>query len=72
MPTVRIEFAIPPDAQLLTRLLTRGLGLATATTSAAFFPHCEQRIRGASASRVVDQPTKRAPSRVLARARRPC
>jgi hypothetical protein len=27
--------------------LTRGLGLATATTSATFFPHCEQRIRGA-------------------------
>jgi hypothetical protein len=26
----------------------RGLGFATATTSAAFFPHCEQRSRGAS------------------------
>jgi hypothetical protein len=30
----------------------RGLGLATATTSAAFFPHLEHRIRG-GASRVV-------------------
>jgi hypothetical protein len=28
--------------------MPRGLGLATATTSAAFFPHCEQRIRCAS------------------------
>ena len=25
--------------------MPRGLGLATATTSAAFFPHLEQRIR---------------------------
>ena len=38
----------------------RGLGLATATTSAAFVPHFEQRSRGASALNVVDQPTKRA------------
>src|SRR6266404_5382740 len=31
-----------------------GLGLATATTSAAFLPHCEQRSRGAKALSVVD------------------
>jgi len=28
--------------------------LATATTSATFYPHCEQRIRVASAARVYD------------------
>jgi hypothetical protein len=38
----------------------RGLGLATATTSAAFFPHFEQRSRGARALSVLDQPTRRA------------
>jgi hypothetical protein len=38
----------------------RGLGLATATTSAAFFPHCEQRRRSASSLSVIDQPTRRA------------
>lgn len=37
-----------------------GPGLATATTSAAFFPHCEQRRRVAKASSVMDQPTRRA------------
>ena len=41
-------------------VLPRGLGLATAITSAAFFPHFEQRIRGASALSVIDQPTRRA------------
>ena len=40
--------------------MPRGLGLATATTSAAFFPHCEQRRRGATALSVVDQPARRA------------
>jgi hypothetical protein len=40
--------------------MPRGLGLATATTSAAFFPQCEQRIRCASPLRVADQPTRRA------------
>jgi hypothetical protein len=34
--------------------MPRGLGLATATTSAAFFPHFEQRIRCASSLRVID------------------
>jgi len=29
----------------------RGLGLATVTTSAAFFPHLEQRIRSRCATR---------------------
>jgi len=38
----------------------RGLGLATATTSAAFFPHFEQRSRGSRALSGIDQPTKRA------------
>src|ERR1700694_4978044 len=38
----------------------RGLGLATATTSAAFLPHCEQRSRGARALSVVVRPTRRA------------
>ena len=38
----------------------RSLGRATATASASFFPHCEQRSRGARAPSVVDQPTKRA------------
>ena len=38
----------------------RGLGLATATTSVAFFPHCEQRIRCASCLSVILQPTSRA------------
>jgi hypothetical protein len=38
----------------------RGLGLATATTSAAFLPHFEQRIRCASSLRVADQPMRRA------------
>jgi hypothetical protein len=33
---------------------------ATATTSAAFFPHLEQRIRGASSVSVTFQPTRRA------------
>jgi len=32
------------------------LGLATATTSAAFFPHCEPLSRDARASSVIDQP----------------
>jgi hypothetical protein len=32
----------------------RGLGLATATTSAPFFPHLEHRIRSASSLRVID------------------
>lgn len=40
--------------------MPRGLGLATATTSAVFFPHCEQRIRCASSLSVIDQPTRRA------------
>jgi len=38
----------------------RGLGLATATTSAAFWPQREQRSPGVNSLRVVDQPTKRA------------
>jgi hypothetical protein len=38
----------------------RGLGLATATTSAIFFPHCEHRIRLASAANVTDLPASRA------------
>jgi hypothetical protein len=38
----------------------RGLGLATATTSAAFFPHLEQRIRDASSLSVTFQPIRRA------------
>jgi hypothetical protein len=38
----------------------RGLGLATATTSAAFFPHLEQRMRGASSVSVIFQPIRRA------------
>jgi len=40
--------------------MPRGLGFATATTSAAFFPHREQRSRGARALSVIDQPTRRA------------
>ena len=40
--------------------MLRGLGLATATTSAVFSPHCEQRIRCASSVSVTDQPTRRA------------
>jgi hypothetical protein len=31
-------------------IIPRGLGLATATTSATFLPQCEQRIRVASAA----------------------
>jgi hypothetical protein len=38
----------------------RGLGRATATTSATFFPHCEQRIRVESAASVTDLPASRA------------
>jgi len=37
-----------------------GLGLAIATTSAAFLPHLEQRIRSASSLSVIFQPTRRA------------
>jgi hypothetical protein len=37
----------------------RGLDFATATPSAAFFPHLEQRIRGASSVSVTFQPTRR-------------
>jgi hypothetical protein len=40
--------------------MPRGLGLATATTSAASLPQREQRIREASAASVIDQPTRRA------------
>jgi hypothetical protein len=40
--------------------MPRGLGFATAATSASFRPHCEQRSRGASASSVIDHPTRRA------------
>jgi len=40
--------------------MPRGRGLATATTSAAFFPHREQRIRSASSLSVIDQPSRRA------------
>ena len=40
--------------------MPRGLGLATAPTSAAFFPHCEQRIRSASSVSVTFQPNRRA------------
>jgi hypothetical protein len=36
----------------------RGLGLATATTSATFFPHREQRIRVASAASVTFLPSE--------------
>jgi len=38
----------------------RGLGLATATTLTAFFPHLEQRIGNASSFSVTFQPTRRA------------
>jgi len=38
----------------------RGLGRATATTSATFLPHCEQRIRVANAASVTFLPTSRA------------
>jgi hypothetical protein len=38
----------------------RGLGRATATTSATFFPHCEHRIRVASCASVADLPAIRA------------
>jgi hypothetical protein len=38
----------------------RGLGLATATTSATFLPQCEQRIRVASFVSVTDLPAIRA------------
>ena len=38
----------------------RGLGLATATSSATFLPHCEQRIRAASFENVTDLPAIRA------------
>jgi hypothetical protein len=38
----------------------RGLRLATATTSAAFLPHLEHRIRSASALSVIFYPTTRA------------
>ena len=38
----------------------RGLGRATAITSATFLPHCEQRIRVASAASVMDLPAIRA------------
>jgi hypothetical protein len=38
----------------------RGLGLATATTSAAFLPQQEHRIRSASSFSVTFQPTRRA------------
>jgi hypothetical protein len=37
-----------------------GLGLATTTTSAAFFPHLEHRIRSANSFRVTFQVTRRA------------
>jgi hypothetical protein len=40
--------------------IPRGLGLATATTSATFFPHCEHRIRLASVTKVTDLPAIRA------------
>ena len=40
--------------------MRRGRNFATATTCAAFFPQCEHRSRIASASSVVDQPTRRA------------
>jgi hypothetical protein len=38
----------------------RRLGRATATTSATFLPHCEQRIRVASAANVAALPALRA------------
>jgi hypothetical protein len=38
----------------------RGLGRATATTSATFLPHCEQRIRVASVASATFLPTSRA------------
>jgi hypothetical protein len=38
----------------------RSLGLATATTSATFFPHCEHRIRCARAANVAERPAIRA------------
>jgi len=41
-------------------VIPHGLGLATATTSAALFPHWEHRIRGASSLSVIFQPTRRA------------
>jgi hypothetical protein len=39
--------------------LSRSLGLATATTSAAFLPHLEQRILAASFTSVTDLPAIR-------------
>jgi hypothetical protein len=38
----------------------RGLGLATATISATFLPHCEHRIRCARAANVAERPPIRA------------
>jgi hypothetical protein len=38
----------------------RGLGRATATTSATLLPHCEQRIRVASVASATFLPTSRA------------
>jgi len=35
--------------------MPRGLGLATATISATFFPHCEHRIRCARAASVAER-----------------
>ena len=52
----------PEDALFVTLSLREKMVAdnATATTSAAFFPHCEQRSRGARPLSVVDPPTRRA------------
>jgi hypothetical protein len=56
----RVDLALSTRSVRTLRHTPRGLGLATATTSAAFFPHLEQRSRGARVSSDVDQPTRRA------------
>src|SRR4029077_16421749 len=52
---------LPPGSRCCdTVRIPRGLSLATAMTSAAFFPHLEQRIRSASSLSVIFHPTRRA------------
>jgi hypothetical protein len=53
-------FVAFPNQLALPNASGAALGLATATTSAAFFPHCEQRNRGARSSSIIDQPIRRA------------
>jgi hypothetical protein len=56
-----IPFLVHPQAVADPRLRAdRYESLATATTSAAFLPHLEQRIRSASSLNVIFKPTRRA------------